>query len=139
MNDFKKRRSSAPAVGGASLLVVFAVLCLTIFALLSLSTVQADNRLSQASANAVSSYYRADCRAQEILAQLRSGVLLPDVSAEGNVYSYACPISETQTLSVQVRLTDTEYRILSWKTVTTDKWETDNRLPVWDGEPEKGE
>ena len=63
---------SPPAVGGISLLVVFAVLCLTVFALLSLSTVRADARLSEASAQAVADYYAADCQAQEILAQLRA-------------------------------------------------------------------
>ena len=46
----KEKRFSPPAVGGISLLVVFAVLCLTVFALLSLTTVQADVRLYDASA-----------------------------------------------------------------------------------------
>lgn len=45
----KEDRFSPPAVGGISLLVAFAVLCLTVFALLSLSTVQAQKRLSDAS------------------------------------------------------------------------------------------
>ena len=45
-----------PALGGISLLVVFAVLCLTVFALLSLSTVRADERRSDASAQAVTNY-----------------------------------------------------------------------------------
>ena len=40
-----KRESFAPpAVGGSCLLVIFAELCLTVFALLSLSTVQAEGR-----------------------------------------------------------------------------------------------
>ena len=56
---------SPPAVGGVSLLVVFAVLCLTVFALLSLSTVRADARLSEASAQSVADYYAADCEAQK--------------------------------------------------------------------------
>lgn len=43
--EAKKQRFSPPAIGGTSLLVVFAVLCLTVFALLSLTTVQADVRL----------------------------------------------------------------------------------------------
>ena len=43
------RRFTPPMVGGSSLLVIFAVLCLTIFTLLTLSTVQADTRLSEAS------------------------------------------------------------------------------------------
>ena len=51
----KKHRFSFPAVGGSSLLVIFAVLCLTVFALLGLSTVQAGQRLSNASAEAVES------------------------------------------------------------------------------------
>ena len=49
----KKERVAVPAIGGSSLLVIFAVLCLTVFALLSLSTVQAGDRLSDASADAV--------------------------------------------------------------------------------------
>ena len=49
-----EKRFAAPAVGGSSLLVIFAVLCLTVFALLGLSTVRADGRLSDASAKAVS-------------------------------------------------------------------------------------
>ena len=69
----KKESFSPPAVGGISLLVVFAVLCLTIFGLLSLATVQADGRLADASAQAVTDYYAADCEAQAILARLLSG------------------------------------------------------------------
>ena len=55
----KKQRLSVPVVGGSSLLVIFAVLCMTVFALLSLSTVLADGRLNQASVEAVSAYYTA--------------------------------------------------------------------------------
>ena len=39
MDNRKQSQVSPPPVGGASLLVVFAVLCLTVFALLSLSTI----------------------------------------------------------------------------------------------------
>ena len=53
----KSRSLSPPAVGGSSLLVIFSVLCLTVFALLSISTVQADRRLALASAETVKAYY----------------------------------------------------------------------------------
>ena len=43
----RKQSISIPAFGGSSLLVIFAVLCLTVFALLSLSTVQAEKRLAR--------------------------------------------------------------------------------------------
>ena len=63
----EKRKLSFPTVGGSSLLVIFAVLCLTVFALLTLSTVQANGRLSDRSAQAVLDYYQADTQAERIL------------------------------------------------------------------------
>ena len=100
----EKERFSPPAVGGSSLLVIFAVLCLTVFALLGLSGVQAGGRLSDASAQAVSAYYDADCRAEEILAALRQGVVMEGVRREADgIYAYTCPISDTQALEVRVR------------------------------------
>lgn len=122
-----------PAVGGASLLVAFAVLCLTVFALLSLSTVRADDRLSQASARAAEAYYRADCEAQEILARLRSGEVPDNVSFDGSVYSYECPILESQTLAVEVFFRDGEYTILSWQSLPTVVWDIDENLYLWNG------
>lgn len=73
MAERKKEGMAPPALGGSSLLVAFAVLALTVFALLSLSTVQADVRLADASVQAVTDYYAADVTAQEILARLRNG------------------------------------------------------------------
>jgi hypothetical protein len=129
----EKERFSPPAVGGSSLLVIFAVLCLTVFALLGLSTVQADGRLSDASANAVSAYYAADCQAETILAQLRAGEVPEGVTVQGDVYAYTCPISDTQALEVEVQLDGTEYTILRWQAVSTVEWQSDTNLDVWDG------
>ena len=134
-----EKRFSAPIVGGSSLLVIFAVLCLTVFALLGLSTVQADGRLSDASAEAVSAYYAADCQAEAILAQLRAGEL-PEgveetVTPEGRTCAYTCPISDTQTLAVEVRLEGTDYTVLRWQAVSTADWAADETLDLWDGDP----
>lgn len=133
-----KERFSPPAVGGISLLVVFAVLCLTVFALLALTTVQADVRLADASAQAVEDYYAADCRAQEILARVRNGETPENVEMErvDGVTSvrYACPISETQELQVEARVNwDGSYTILRWQAVATQEWESDESLNLWDG------
>lgn len=130
----KKERVSVPAIGGSSLLVIFAVLCLTIFALLCLSTVQANARLSDASAKAVSGYYQADARAETILAQLRSGQMPEGVTCTDGIYSYSCPISETQALAVEVALDGSAYTILRWQAVSTAEWNPDDSLSVWDGE-----
>ena len=109
----EKERFSPPAVGGSSLLVIFAVLCLTVFALLGLSSVQASGRLSDASAQAVSAYYTADCQAEEILAALRQGEVPEGVRQEENgVYAYTCPISDTQALEVRVRVDGGTWTVL---------------------------
>ncbi|MEI3141197.1 MAG: hypothetical protein V8S34_06355 [Lawsonibacter sp.] len=104
--EHERGKARPPVVGGSSLLVIFAVLCLTVFALLSLPTVQADRRLAQSSwPSAVTGYYQADCQAEEILSRLRAGERPEGVTEEGEgVFSYACPISDTQTLEVRVRL-----------------------------------
>lgn len=128
-----KEQFSPPAVGGSSLLVIFAVLCLTVFALLGLSTVQADGRLSDASAQAVAGYYEADCRAEEILAQLRSGRTPEGVTETNGVYAYTCPISDTQALEVQVELQGETWTVLRWQAVSTARWEADESLELWDG------
>lgn len=130
----REEKNPAPVVGGSSLLVIFAVLCLTVFAMLSLTQAQADRRLARNSWSAVTGYYRADCQAQEILAQLRAGERPQGVTEEGeNVFSYACPISDAQTLEVRVRLTGESHEILSWQAVFTADWQADEDLDLWDG------
>lgn len=131
----KRERFAAPAVGGSSLLVIFAVLCLTVFALLGLSTVQADQRLAEASAKAVSDYYQADLQAERILAQLRCGQVPQDVMRQGEVYSYVCPVSDTKQLEVEVECRDGVWNVLRWQMISLVAWEADESLDVWDGEP----
>ena len=114
----KRSRFSFPVVGGTSLLVMFAVLCLITFAVLSLSTVKAGDRLGEASAEAVMEYYAADYEAERILAQLRSGILPEGVVFEGDVYGYSCPVSETQRLQVSVQKVGEDWKVLRWMVVT---------------------
>lgn len=127
------KHEAPPAVGGSSLLVIFAVLCLTIFALLGLSTVQADNRMAEASYGAVQGFYEADATAEIILAKLRQGILPDNVTKDGTIYSYTCPVSETQALEVDVDITEDTYRVLRWQLVSTIEWEEDDSLDLWNG------
>lgn len=136
----KDRFSNPPAVGGISLLVIFAVLSLTTFALLSVSTVLADRRLADASVQAVEDYYAADVQAQEILARLRGGEVPEGVDAQPSPfdlstrYSYAVPISETQELQVEVVLDGDQYVIERWQAVPVGDWTPDDSMQLWDGE-----
>lgn len=127
----KHQEHQLPVIGGSSLLVIFAVLCLTVFALLGFSTVQADKRLADVSIQAVSDYYAADCAAEEILAKLRAGQLPEGVTLTGDVYAYSCPISPTQALQVEVRSGDWE--VLRWQAVSTIQWQENTDMELWDG------
>ena len=129
----KRETFSPPAVGGSCLLVIFAVLCLTVFALLSLSTVQANGRLADASVAAVSAYYQADCQAEAVLARLRSGQVPEGVAADGDTYTYTCPISDPQSLEVRVRLEGDRWTVLRWQAVSTVEWEAEDSLDLWSG------
>lgn len=132
----KERRMSTPIVGGSSLLVIFAVLCLTVFALLGLSTVQAGGRLSQTMADSVSAYYEADCMAEEIYARLRSGEMPAEVTRTGDTYAYTCPISDTNELQVELQQNGNQWEVIRWQSVSTVAWESDDSLNLWDGELE---
>lgn len=132
----KGRKDGLPPVGGSSLLVIFAVLCLTVFALLALSTVEAGGRLSQKAISSVEEYYAADVRAEEILADLRAGKMIDGVTVEDGVYSYTVPIRDGQSLSVRLHLIGSKETILQWKPVVESKWTPEEHIPVWSGSVE---
>lgn len=141
----ENRRSdsaSFPAITGASsLLVIFSVLCLAVFALLALSTVQANHRLSLKDEAAVKGYYQAEAEANRILAQLRQGTVpggvteaAADDKATGEtVYTYRCAISDTQELAVRVAVNAQTgaYRVLEWQARATGAWTPSDTLPVY--------
>lgn len=131
MND--RHTTPFTPIGVSSLLVIFAVLCLTVFALLSISTVRADRALSEKAAASAKGYYQADLAAETTLAALRAGERPEGVTEEHGVFTYTHPISDTQTLVVVVAVTGTEYEILRWQTVSTADWQASDHLPVWNG------
>lgn len=124
-------RFSPPAVGGSLLLAVFAVLLISIFALLSLSTVQAERRLSDSAAQSVQAYYAADQEAEAIFARLRSGQQPPQVTGDGEIYRYACPISQNQFLYVELRHTGETWEVLRWQTLSESQIPEEQTLPLW--------
>lgn len=132
----KKKKMSFTTVGGSSILTIFAVLCFIVFALLSLSTAQADSTLANKSMDAEKAYYAADTEAEEILAAIRSGECPEGVNKKGNVYSYSCPIDEKQELQVSVVVWNGKYRIDKWQKVYVNEWEADTSMDVWGGTQE---
>lgn len=142
-NDNMKKGTEMPVTGISSLLVIFAVLCLVVFAVLSISTVKADERLADRSADSVVKYYEAEGNAEIILALLRQGELPEGVTKNGitedgyDIYGYECRISDTQKIEVETAVKGSEYRIIKWQSVYDAEWKADESIKVWDGETEE--
>ncbi|MBE6972350.1 MAG: hypothetical protein E7440_00470 [Ruminococcaceae bacterium] len=127
------RTGGSPVVGLSSLLTIFGVLCLTVFALLTVSTAQAGARLGHRAEQAVQDYYAADRRAEELLAALRSGEMPEGVTGQGSILQYSCAVGDTQMLTVEVAVQGADYRILRWQTVPAGIWQAEDRITVWGG------
>lgn len=132
----KQERFSPTAIGGSSLLVIFAVLCMTVFALLTLSSVLAERRLADAATQSVTAYYEADLQAEEVLARLRAGEQIAGLEEKDGTYEFEILISARQTLSVALAHSEDEWIILRWQTVTMEE-ELDESINVWKGSEDK--
>ncbi|MCL2548468.1 MAG: hypothetical protein FWE76_04800 [Symbiobacteriaceae bacterium] len=135
-------------VGTASIVLVFAVLCLTIFSLISLSAATGDMALVDAEVNLVCAYYNADTLAEMVLdsllqvtpffAESYHEIAIQVFWYNGGSYAiveYVCPISERKELSVNVKIGEGYYDILCWKMQDAVVWVFDPSIPIWQGEP----
>ncbi len=129
----EKNGISLSGMGITALLVIFGVLALAVFALLSVSTAKAQVRLSEKTAQPVIAYYEAEAQAHEVLAQLRTGQVPQGVTEENGLFAYRCPIEGAQYLAVEVEVTEAQYRIIRWQVCTAQAWEAEDSLPVWQG------
>ena len=127
----KRKTHISSAIGAGSLLTIFAVLCMSVFTLLTLVSVQADLRLSDTGAKMVTAYYTADCEAEEIFAKLRQGEEVPQAQKEEDCWHYTCRISEHQTLEVTVRCDQGQWEVLRWQVAVQMPEEPSGYLPVW--------
>ena len=127
-------KKSGGVSGAVSLVMIFCVLCLVIFSVLTLSTAEREYKLSEKTVRNAEEYYRADYKATVIVAALRKGTDPGvEIEWEGDTASFVLPIGETQGLEVAVSLHGGECEILRWQTVYTGEWEPDEYLNLWDG------
>ena len=133
--------------GAVSLVMIFCVLCLAVFAVLTLATADRERNLAQLTAQSAAAYYEADRQAVEIVAALRENrelttdipvehIFSTDLDGQTESASFTVPIGEEQGLNVEVMLRDVDgsFRILRWQTAYTGGWETDDTLELWSGD-----
>lgn len=86
----RDKKNSYPGIqiGVSFLLVIFIILCLVIFATLSLSGALRDNEYSQKSAKRTTDYYKACSQAQETIGNIDS--ILSDAAKSAGSYEDYC-------------------------------------------------
>ncbi len=122
--------------GAVSLVMIFCVLCLAVFAVLTLATADREAKLAEMTARSAADYYEADRRAVEIAAALQKGEEPADAAVvwSGNVASFTVPIGEDLALDAAVRVqAGSPCEIIRWRTIYTGEWEPEEYLNVWDG------
>ena len=129
-------------IGSSSLILIFIVLCLVTFSVLSLGNAKREDALSSRSADSVREYYRADAAGEAFL-QLADQALLKDdknslmpyLQSASGTYCTDVAMNAGQALRVELAL-DWEqktYQVLSWKVYHQEDYEIDQSIPVWSG------
>jgi len=133
-------------IGSASIVLVFAVLCLTVFSLITYVVADNDAALVDAEAKLVTGYYEADALAERIVAEILNASVIPESLHGVDIFSdwdwdlgadtvyFMCRISESKSLYVKLAFHLDTYDILSWRMIDTDSWEFDDTLNVWLGD-----
>lgn len=143
------------SIGSSSLILIFIILCLATFALLSLSNAGGDWRLAERNANAVKVYYAADAEGEEFVRRVDRAVAAADAAA-GNASARSRILAaelgahyqaDTQTVVTDIGMDFDQalhielildgaggYRIGCWKVYNQKDYEIDTAMPVWTGE-----
>ena len=132
-------------MGSASIVLVFAVLCLSIFTMISYISARAEESLINTEVDLVKNFYEADTLAVQILDNILSSGATPeeifgveitsywDMDLWAERVSFIIPVSAINDLYVAVAISENLYEILTWRMYKTGEWEADDRLDVWQG------
>lgn len=150
-------QSVGMGVGYVSVMLIFAVICLTIFAVLSFKAAISTDSFNERSGEFMRQYYAADTSAKETLSKLndcafkaKRSVFFEDEFTEsaqniegvsvkriqnGFSASYSVAINERQELLVSIVFNESgEYRIEQWKSRNVFEENSDSHIGVWDGQ-----
>ena len=138
-------------VGSASIVLIFAVLCLAIFTMISYMSALADEVLIEREVTLVRAFYEADVLAEKILHEILTadgevpysalGVEITsfwDFDLWAEKVSFAVPISEKQELYVVAVISESSYEILTWRIQLEGDWDPFVIFPIFSGFDDNG-
>lgn len=145
---------SGPVAGGSSVIMILAVLCLTVFAALTITASESERNSALIYAESVKNYYKADLKASRFTAALMSAANTEDIKQltensgavveektdnNGTVILnivYQTEIDENQLLEVRLKASPAgkngvRIDILQWTPVFCDEWSPHNGLNLY--------
>lgn len=155
-NKTERSRKIALGVGYVSVMLIFAVICLTIFAVMSFKAAMSTDSFNDRSGDFLRQYYAADTKAKETLSKLNDsmqaargsmffeeefqasageldGVTIKQ-TADGFSASYDVPINDRQVLAVNIHFDNNgKYSIDQWQNRDVSGEPAESHLNVWDG------
>lgn len=145
-------------IGTSSLILIFIILCLAVFGLLSLTSAKSDLSLAKRYAESVKGYYEADNKGQEFLQEMDGKLkeiydkyspekpeelekalgeaVKPYYDQETGIIKTDIPMDKGQALHIELKVVfdrEARYQIEAWKIINTEDYEIDDSMPVWTG------
>lgn len=140
-------------IGTASIILIFIILCLSVFALLGLSDAKTAEVFARRHAASVSSYYKTDAFGQYYIKTVSESIkngtssdvavkdgtsVLPEgtpattsVNEPGNLI---CEIPMSSGQSLHIELDKNDASVLAYYVYNSEDYAIDNRMPVWTGQ-----
>lgn len=154
----KNKHQLPIGIGISSILLIFVILCLLTFAVLSLVSANADYKLVKKNSAHTHEVYEAENSANELMDKIDSILKSTYQSSDSSDYlkqvqqldgisfpskdqiAYEIKVNEHQILQVvlllnsEIKKGDSFYQIETWKLTGTQTWEADDTLPVYTGD-----
>lgn len=146
----KNKKRYGLNIGTSSILIIIVILCLVCFSALSITSANADYRLSKRLADRTTAYYNACNQAQLYLCELSEELsgLYQESASEADYenkikesmqdsLTFSCRIDENQILQVNISPLYPEspdgdfFHVTGWQVVNTVTPELDQSLPVF--------
>jgi anaerobic ribonucleoside-triphosphate reductase len=161
----KKRKSRkdvvkpAIGIGISSIMLIFLVVCFSVFSILALMSAKADYKMNQKISDSFSEYYEVNQKAQELVAQIDEQLkqAYEEAASEKEYQKIACQklleikgieieekqidfqveTDDSKALAVELEICypreteDSLYQIKKWKVELSDSWNPDSKIKVY--------
>ncbi|MCL2516977.1 MAG: hypothetical protein FWF15_00305 [Oscillospiraceae bacterium] len=141
------KRSHGVNAGSVSVIMIFTVLCLAVFAILTMVSANAELRLAQKYSNSVTKYYAADNIVSQFVAEIKNAPSLSvaesiarKYGASTNFYddglyiTYVAEADERSRITVEMTVTETGDTITAYYQFTESGFVMEFSFGIWMGE-----